>query len=158
MPTPTHYYKLQFWLNYKGSFPSSSITMNNCYSDIRSNKIRPTLSSTNMFWTKIQSILDHLGQITTILVTLVHAKENIWFIYIFLTQYFSGLKIFFDCFFHLTKQERLRSNKLGPYDSVWGQPRYHFILLYPIFYSFLFYFILYYFILFFWSFKIYFIF
>ena len=28
------------------------------------------------------------------------------------------------------KQERLPSNKLGPYYSLWGQPRYNFILLY----------------------------
>ena len=38
------------------------------------------------------------------------------------------------------EQERLRSNKLGPYYSVWGQPRYHLIL-----FSFLLIFILFYF-------------
>ena len=46
------------------------------------------------------------------------------------------------------KQERLPSNKLGPYYSLWGQPRYHFILLYCFTHFILFYFILFYLILF----------
>ena len=50
--------------------------------------------------------------------------------------------------FDESKQERLGSNKLGPYHSVWGQLRYHFILFYFIFYYFLFYSILFHFIFF----------
>ena len=45
------------------------------------------------------------------------------------------------------KQERLGSNKLGPYYSVWGQPRYHIILFYILFCLLIFYFILFHFIL-----------
>ena len=50
------------------------------------------------------------------------------------------LLIFVD--FSNSKQDRLGSNKLGQYYSVWGQPRYYFILLFYFLLIFLFYSIL----------------